>query len=495
MILPIMNYIKKKFTVANKLLLNRKLYQTIFICILTLFVCVRSQGQSSNNSVVKISVNPKIILAAISPDFIGLGYETSAVAQPNYFSGQNSKLIQLYHNLNPHGLIRIGGNISDQTKYVTDSTSIAHTEKEVTIINHNDLVNLQKFSRATGWKVMWGLNLGTGSKEEAKQEAVAVAGVLGNDLHSFQIGNEVDLQSNYHRKYNNFQSYFSDFLSYKAAIISALPNAIFSGPDVAGNINWFSEFANKATDIKLLTYHYYRTGSHSPNATIEALLSTDSAWNRKLKQLEQISQKSNVPYRINEVNSFSGGGKPGVSNTFASALWCLDYMFQLATHGCNGVNMETDINQLGWISHYSPIIHDKNGNVSVRPEYYGILAFGMAGKGDLIKLSLDKDTINLSAYATIRKDKDKIIWITVINKDISRDATLEVALPQAYSQADAFWLKAPNMESEDHVTLAGTEVSGECKWRPKTSEKMIIKDGSFRLQVAHASAVLLRLKD
>src|SRR6185437_4536891 len=121
------------------------------------------------------------------------------------------------------------------TKYLADSNSIAHTEKEVTIINHKDLVKLKEFAQATNWKIMWGLNLGTGSKEEATQEAVAVSNTLGNYLHSFQIGNEVDLQSNYHRKYNNFQSYFSDFLDYKAAILYRLPNAVFSGPDVAGN--------------------------------------------------------------------------------------------------------------------------------------------------------------------------------------------------------------------------------------------------------------------
>jgi len=31
-----------------------------------------------------------------------------------------------------------------------------------------------------------------------------------------------------------------------------------------------------------------------------------------------------LEYRINEVNSFSGGGKEGISDTFGSALWCLD---------------------------------------------------------------------------------------------------------------------------------------------------------------------------
>jgi len=80
--------------------------------------------------------------------------------------------------------------------------------------------------------------------------------------------------------------------------------------------------------------------------------------------------------------------------TFASALWCLDYMFNLAAHGCGGVNMETDVNQLGFISHYSPIVHDANGVCSARPEYYGMLAFAMAGHGELIKVSIEKIEVN-----------------------------------------------------------------------------------------------------
>ena len=48
-------------------------------------------------------------------DFIGFGYETSAVAVPGYFSKTNLHLIDLYRTLSPSGLIRIGGNVSDHT--------------------------------------------------------------------------------------------------------------------------------------------------------------------------------------------------------------------------------------------------------------------------------------------------------------------------------------------------------------------------------------------
>jgi hypothetical protein len=202
-----------------------------------------------------------------------------------------------------------------------------------------------------------------------------------------------------------------------------LPQAAFSGPDVAGNIGWLKSFAGtESKDIKLLTHHYYRTGARTPEATIENLLKRDVGWDSRMAQLQRISADSGVLFRINEVNSFYGGGKPDVSDTFASALWCLDYMFVLASYGCDGVNMETDINHMAWISHYSPIVHNAAMQCSACPEYYGILAFAQSGHGDLLKVNLNKGDINLSAYAT--KDDQGVISLTVINQDLTQGAEL-----------------------------------------------------------------------
>jgi hypothetical protein len=154
--------------------------------------------------------------------------------------------------------------------------------------------------------------------------------------------------------------------------------------------------------------------------------------------------------------------------------------------------METDINQLGFISHYSPIVHDAAGNCSARPEYYGMLAFAMAGNNDLLKLTLEKGDINLSAYAT--KEKQGYLWITVVNKDLSQDADLEAVLPEGYATAAAFRLKAPSVNSKDRVTFAGTEVSADGKWTAGLPEQVTVNEGAAHLQVPHASAVLVRLK-
>jgi len=454
-------------------------------------VCAHAPADTWNAQKVRLQVDPKTVLNHLSPSFLGLGYESSAVAQSNFFTAKNAPLVRLYRNLSPHGLIRIGGNVSDHTKYLPDGAAAPHTEREVTIINHECLVDLGGFARATGWKVMWGLNLGSGSPEEAVQEAVAVASALGNQLHSFELGNEVEALPRFK---NSYAAYHAAFLEYKAAIRVAIPNAPFSGPDSIGRMDWITSFAEtESSDIKLLTQHYYRGGAKDPASTIEKLLKPDEGWESRLAKLQEISREHGIPFRINEVNSCYGGGKPGVSDTFGSALWCLDYMFRLAAHGAEGINLETDLNQLGWISHYSPIVHDPTGNCTARPEYYGMLAFAAAGNGDLVKLTVDQPPggINLSAYAT--KNPGGWYWITVVNKDLTVDAQVEIALPEGCSAAEAHRLSAPSAESHDQVTFSGAEVSADGNWTPRLPEKVAVKDGAARWLAPHASAVVVRL--
>ena len=451
-----------------------------------------SVENQSNQAIQKvhIHVDPGIVLGRISPDFIGFGYETSAVAQTNYFSGTNPTLIQLYRNLSSHGLIRIGGNVSDHTQYIPDGQSQVHTEKAMTVINQADLVRLSQFVAATGWKVMWGLNLGTGTREQAVQEAVAVDNALGNKLQSFQIGNEVELLPRFQHHY---EDYHAAYLDYKAAIRAALPSAPFSGPDSIGTWNWITNFANtESGDLKLLTHHYYRGGAKDQDTSLAKLLGPDKEWLHRLGQLQELDTEHGLSFRINEVNSFWGGGKAGVSDTFGSALWCLDYMYQVAAHGGDGVNMETDINQLGWISHYSPIVHEASGECRVRPEYYGMLAFALSAQGDLIKLTMSQTDINLSAYAT--KGDDQQLRVVVINKDLSRDADVQLDLPAQHSTVDALWLRAPSAMSRNQVTLGGAAVSTNGTWAASSVERLGTMNRQVLFTLPKASAVLLHFK-
>src|SRR5690349_21354860 len=165
-----------------------------FFLLTLLMACASSAAQADGSTEkVRINIDPDSVQRPIAQDFIGFGYESSAVAREGYFSPSNAHLVQLYRALGPHGLVRIGGNVSDHTRFVPDGAAQVQSEKGTTVINQKVLQDFGDFLRATGWKAMWGLNLGTGTKEEAVQEALAVHRALGDRLQSLEIGNEVDL--------------------------------------------------------------------------------------------------------------------------------------------------------------------------------------------------------------------------------------------------------------------------------------------------------------
>jgi hypothetical protein len=58
-------------------------------------------------------------------------------------------------------------------------------------------------------------------------------------------------------------------------------------------------------------------------------------------QYVRIAHQRVDTFRIDEMNSVACGGKAGVSDTFASALWALDTVFAVARSGADGVNIHT----------------------------------------------------------------------------------------------------------------------------------------------------------
>ena len=74
----------------------------------SIVVHVRPLCAAETPVTLTVTIDPTVVVATVPADFVGLGYETCAVAQPDYFSAKNTRLIKLYGNLAPHGMIRIG---------------------------------------------------------------------------------------------------------------------------------------------------------------------------------------------------------------------------------------------------------------------------------------------------------------------------------------------------------------------------------------------------
>jgi hypothetical protein len=479
-------------TVPGACRLNRRAFISRLLKAPVAMLPVRSLAQAKLGNSVRVQVRPQTRLGRIPPDFMGLGYEISSVSQRGLLTGSNRAYVQFVRSLGPAGVIRIGGNTSDYASWSPDGPAVSSSKG--TVVDRRGLLDLATFLRATGWRLIWGLNLGRGTLEQAVDEAVAVAASVGGSLLAFEIGNEPDLFAGTHRPDNySYANYYAEYSRFKKAIRDKLPNAPFAGPDVFVRADWLEQFAaTEARDLQLLTQHYYPEGPpQNPASTIENLLKPNEVLASLLGRLEAASRSAEVPYRICETNSCFGGGKPGVSDTLAASLWGLDFLFMLAQFNAAGVNLETGINQLDFLSWYSPIGIDSANVYRAQPLYYGMLAFALASRGDRVSLTAETNGLNLTAYA-VRSDRGDI-WLTLVNKEATRDASVRAACP-GIAKANALRLTAASLSSTDGVTLGGSPVSSAGKWSPRPPELVRVMGGEMEIDVPAGSATILRLQ-
>jgi hypothetical protein len=423
----------------------------------------------------------------VPANFMGLGYEMSSVAPLGLLSATNHRYVELVHGLGAKGVLRVGGIVADYTRY--EPNGIIVVERQNTVITRASLEQFGAFLHKIGWTAIWCVNFAQGSIADAVDEARAVSSVLGSRLLALEIGNEVE---NYKRGEKPFrkppyeyQTYRAEYNEWHAAILKAVPGLSFAAPDTASNVEWVEKMAkDQKGDVQLLTTHYYRNGQTRGSA--EQLLRPDPGLKDTLVRLRAASLQSGISWRMCETNSFSGGGRPGVSDTFIGALWTLDFMLLLAEYGCAGVNIETGVNQLGFVSSYSPIQDDGKGLNTAGVPYYGMLAFttALADNSEVLPVDIDTQGVNLTTYALGAGGKPRSV--VIVNRDSSQDAHLSFA-ELGMGGVSALRLLAPSPDSTTGVTFGGASVNSEGGWTAKKEEH--IHDGV--VSVPRMSAVVL----
>jgi hypothetical protein len=415
-------------------------------------------AQSSGDATLTLG---KSAVRSISPDFIGLGYEMSSPARPGLLSVNNKVYLQLVKQLGARGTLRLGGIVGDHTHYVPNG--VAKMDQDNTILTRAALEQLAAFLRATGWQAIWSVNFGNESLEHAIKELRDVASILGNRLLAVEIGNEVE---NYgkgnppHRPGGyTYEQYRAEYAVWHKAIAAAVPNLRFAAPDTAKNIEWVEQMAaDNAGTVQVLTTHYYRAGQKQ--AQREQLTVPDPWLVDAVQRLQTASHSSKLPWRMCETNSYSGGGHPGLSDTVLGALWTLDYMLYLATNGCAGVNIETGINQLGFVSSYSPIQDDEHGRNWAGVPYYGMLAARLVldASPDVLPVHLEGVGPTFTAYALGKSDTAPQA-IVLINRSDANDCTVKLQ--------GAHGMHVYRLEGNGQgATLGGASVNAAGVWHP-----------------------------
>lgn len=459
------------------------------------FAGVRSGGR------LRLTVYPDKLGNPIAPDFTGLSYETSQLSDPGFFSRENAPLAGFHRRLGSAGILRIGGNTSEFSVWSPTAASIQPTPQALgpdtgrhpaprRPVTPLAIRNLRGFLELSGWRLIYGLNMGSESPETVAAEAAYVAGVMGDRLVAVQLCNEPDLfhQNGLRPADYDYRQFATEWRRYFRAVRRRLPHVAVAGPDTAGNNEWLVRFADEERhDVAFLTHHYYAEGPPTdPSMTIERLLSPSPRLEAEFNAVAAARRQTGLPFRMAETNSCYQGGKPGVSDTFASALWAADLMYRLARVGASGVNFHGG--GYGW---YTPVAGTHDNGFVARPIYYGMLLFAVAGAGRLVVTELEGAADgSLAAYCL--KTGDGTLKVVLLNKSLDRDATLTVGVPGVKS-ASVLRLVAPRPDDTADVTFGGAVVGNDGAWTPTVAESLAIHGGSVTLDMPQASGALVTM--
>ena len=455
----------------------------------------------SGAPVVNVTVHSKNPGKTIAPDFVGLSDEARDIVT-TIFDEKNSILVQLLKNLGP-GTLRLGGITLELHTFWSRTVRVPRTSPDVTVIG-TDLNRLFTFAQKVGWKVILGLSFGHYDPAAAADEAEYAVTNGGSSLLALEIGNEPDTYYEFTLRplpytYASFRTEFEDYVQ---AINTRVPNAPIAGPDTCRaptSLGWFSQFmTDKKPQVALATHHiYYLNADASPDApkypSIKNMLSPSliTGVTNEVDELVKLAQIQNVPLQIDETNSTGASGaavpKAGVIDTFASALWVTDYMYNLAEHGVRGVNIHGTFN---CPVIYSPICIQKN-TYTIRPIYYGMLFFSQAAKGQLVPVEI-QSSVNVVAHASL--DSDKNLRLTLINKDITKNVAVQIKIDKSYSKANLMRLVAPSIDSTTGVTFGGSAVNSDGSWSPTVTEPVAKNGNTFQIALPAGSAAVVTFK-
>jgi hypothetical protein len=468
-------------------------------------------------------------------DFVGLSYEVQQLREPSFFSAQNSGLIREFKALSPTGVLRLGGNTSEFAywKPTADSPEPEHPQVREVVgqpkaqyyaVTVEAVRNLAGFLQATGWNCIYGIGMGTNTPARAAEEAAFVAETLGDRLQYFQIGNEADLFDRHLRdpKTWSAKTYLVEWLTLARAIGTRVPAAKFGMPDVAGNVSWLTEIAElwsstqgasiQAPHVTTITHHYYFGGpATNPDVNIANLLKP--ATMQKVQNTANIARaaasKIGARVRMTEGNTCYRGGKPGVSDVFAAALWAADYSLLLASNDYSGVNLhggtgKSVANSVGGSLPGDALLQAKGETPAqiaehphpfytpiatfgpdyvLQPVAFGLKFAGSFSGGTLLQSEFSEKLqaagVNATAYAAkLANGKKSVI---ILNKDAVMDIEVELAFGQGLSGAvETETLHAPALDSREVRITTSTKTDS-------------LKRGKFSATIPHASGLRVTL--
>jgi hypothetical protein len=456
-----------------------------------------SAGDTARVTVQAESPGPRI-----PADFLGLGFEMPVLRDPR-LSG-DAAFARLLANLGP-GVLRFGGNSVELTGWAPTPPA---RPADTLVLTPADFDRVFALAHRVGWRVIMDLRLAQFDPDTAAAEVAAIRAAGGAALLAAEVGNEPDLYPGHGVRSFAWSgdSLSAEVAAYADAIARRAPGAPVAAPATtcssAGPSFFSATVGADAGRLVLATHHFYpmtRTaqGDSPENASIANMLSP-ALMARTVAcfaAVDRAAAAAGISWRLDETNSASGFGKPGVSDVLASALWAIDHLFTAAEQGATGVNVETGTGLGGGLTCagvYLPFCGGDGAPYTARPLYYALLLVHAAGPGRMAPVAVASG-LNVVAHAVLADDAT--LRVALINKEATRGATVRLDGAPGYRTAAVQRLVGQALDRSDGVSFAGAVVGGDGSWTPGAPETIAGGGGSFSLSLPPASAALVTLQD
>ncbi len=444
---------------------------------------------------------------------------------------QQEHISSLFNNLgalNGPPMLRLGGNSADDSWW--DPNGLQNPRGVSLRITPSLVQNVNGLIRSTGTKLLVGLNLGYSDPSLAVAwSRAALSHFPPNSIAAFEIGNESDLFPHHGlrpRTYS-FQDYTYDFNTWLQALSPVFDGHRWAAGPAFTHGKWAADvpgFINKEhKSLALITQHQYALNAcAAPNkakyASIDNLLAGQEISDNYIKLISPIVSAASpygIPVRLDETSYMLTAGCKGptasgksITDTFASALWTADVLFELARAGVSGVNFQTQPTHGAHVP--APFYTNTDGTLSVAPMYYGMMFFAKTVQHRAHFISTTyTNTANANVKVWATQDDAGNIRIAVLNKDLNISALVSVPLPDATSlqkrnpahssrivpTGRLLRLSAPNIDATSGVTLAGQTFGGNGFAMGKETRTVIRpRNGIILFTVPQASAAILEIQ-
>src|SRR5207244_560191 len=182
---------------------------------------------------------------------------------------------------------------------------------------------------------------------------------------------------------------------------------------------------------------------------------------RSIQLYMRVARGSAIPFRLDEANSVSCGGTPGISDTFASSLWALDYTVHTMAAGIAGINFHAHPSNC---TGYSPVCATTTeelsaGTLHAQPEWYALLlARSLIGDRPLSATINAGRPPNADVMAMLAPYGAVHLVVIDYEPPGSKKLALKVHVSTGFGAATVLSLRASSRAAKSAVALGGAVV-------------------------------------